>query len=214
MTFTSPAFSAANPFLAATVMFDQQMRLYQAATDMMLRANPWLAMMMRTSGFDPLTADSGLSAADSVDEMPLDAGVASETAPAAMSGPAATAKLAPARPAPEPAPEPAPQPAEAATVTAFAPAAPEAAPKRSPAPSEAKPEAAPAPAAAASGPKSAAKSAPKSGGAPADKPASRPASAAPRTARSARPATPGRARRKPSAPPAPPSGGDAPEGGS
>ncbi|MBK5924146.1 hypothetical protein CCR90_10250 [Rhodovulum sulfidophilum] len=101
MTFTSPAFLAANPFWAANVMFDQQMRLFQASTDFMLRANPW-ALMMRAGGFDPLTADSGLSRADCDDEIPLNAGVASGGGEEAE--PSNVSALSPTRP--EPAAEP------------------------------------------------------------------------------------------------------------
>ncbi|MBL3552849.1 hypothetical protein JMM51_11605, partial [Rhodovulum sulfidophilum] len=117
MTFTSPAFLAANPFWAANVMFDQQMRLFQASTDFMLRANPW-ALMMRAGGFDPLTADSGLSRADCDDEIPLDAGVASGGGEEAE--PSNVSALSPTRP--EPAAEPSADPAvEAAAETVAEP---------------------------------------------------------------------------------------------
>ncbi|MBL3567067.1 hypothetical protein JMM59_18910, partial [Rhodovulum sulfidophilum] len=125
MTFTSPAFLAANPFWAANVMFDQQMRLFQASTDFMLRANPW-ALMMRAGGFDPLTADSGLSRADCDDEIPLDAGVASgggeEVEPSNVSALSPTWPEPAAEPSVKAAAEPAPDPvADTATETVAEP---------------------------------------------------------------------------------------------
>ncbi|MBL3607810.1 hypothetical protein [Rhodovulum sulfidophilum] len=236
MTFTSPAFLAANPFWAANVMFDQQMRLFQASTDFMLRANPW-ALMMRAGGFDPLTADSGLSRADCDDEIPLDAGVASGGGEEAE--PSNVSALSPTRP--EPAAEPS---VKAAAETAADPVADTAtetvaepvvdAPARTsgqPSVVAAAPAASNAP--AGSPPVTAPKRASEAGPAPGSEPEPEPAMAAaapaaatasgkarPRGAaarkgsspRAARSGASGRGRRKPASPQILPGDGSGPEG--
>lgn len=231
MTFTSPAFLAANPFWAANVMFDQQMRLFQASTDFMLRANPW-ALMMRAGGFDPLTADSGLSRADCDDEIPLDAGVASGGGEEAE--PSNVSALSPTRPEPaaEPSGKAAAEPSADSAVEAAAEPAVDASARTSGQPSVAAAPAAsnvPAGSPPVTAPKRASEASPAPGSEPEPEPAmaaaapaaattsgkARPRGAAARkgsSPRAARSGASGRGRRKPASPQILPGDGSGPEG--
>lgn len=82
MTCTPLPFPAAgNPFLAASwIMFEQQMRMVQMMTEIMIRANPWI-VLAEAGTIDPLTRDAALGAGDLTDDINLEAGVASPAAP-------------------------------------------------------------------------------------------------------------------------------------
>lgn len=93
-----PLYSPVAPFWMASWMVDQQIRMMQIVTDAMLRANPWLRLMLRAGGVDPLTADAAIGKGDETGELDLEAGGAEAEVPRASPQVVVAAK-----PVPEPA---------------------------------------------------------------------------------------------------------------
>ncbi|ARE41548.1 Low-complexity acidic protein [Rhodovulum sp. P5] len=184
---TPPFYAAFSPFWAVNSMFEQQMRVFQMMTELMLKANPWI-IIAEAGTIDPLTADAAIGKGDNVDDLNLEASAALASSPAPR--PAAPAALKVVQP------DGAEPKAEVETPPAARVAAPSEPPAMPATPAVKKPPVRKRTAPAARKPAPAA----KASGEAAAKPAAARAAATTKT----------RARRKPAQPPVMPQAGNAP----
>jgi len=139
---TPPLYSPASPMWLASFWFDQQMRMFQMMSELMLKSNPWI-ILAEAGTVNPLTADAALGTGDLPDEINLESGVAASSKPAGLASVVefvpAEASEAPAaeaaepvtdeavsEPAPPPEPETQAAPVETSATDAAAEAVPEA----------------------------------------------------------------------------------------